>query len=415
MKFRSRKLTVCRVCNERSFFSYLNLGSHPPSNSFVEKKKIKNLKKFPLNLVICKKCSLSQLDTIVSEKDIFSEYMYLSSSSTALVQHYKKMTTEILNRFKPPIKSLIVDIGCNDGITLLNYNKSKYRVLGVEPSSVAKIAKSKKIDVINSFFDFEISKKIKKNFGYASIITATNVFAHIDDIQNFVSGIANILERKNGVFVIEFPYVLDMIKNLYFDTIYHEHLSYLSITPLVYLFKKFNMKIFDIIKTEVGASGPSLRIYVCYSNSRHVQKKVVGNYLKNEKNFKKNNYEKYKLFSKKVFLIKKKIKLIISNLKKNNKIVGAFGAPAKGNTLLNYLKLSSKDIKFVCENNKLKIGKFTPGSNIEIVSDRVFISCGIKFALLLSWNYLDFFKKNSEFIKNGGRFIVPFPNPKILQ
>ncbi len=411
--FESFKIKKCRICDNKKLYTYLNLGNQPPSNSFI-KFLNKKEKKFSLKVKICENCGLSQLDTVVSPKNIFKDYVYLSSSSKALVEHYKNMTLEILKVTKPKKDSLILDIGSNDGITLKNYDQRKYNVVGIEPSSAAKYAIKSGIKTEKIFFNLKNSIKLRKKYNTAKIITATNVFAHNDKIQDFVNGIRNILDF-NGVFVIEFPYLDFMLKENFYDTIYHEHYSYLSITPLNYLFKKFQLKIFKIRQVNLGASGPALRVYIKHNDNRNYRddgnlKKYLL-YERKNKFQKKGTYNKFKL---KINQINKDILNIIKKLNKKKLKVGAFGAPAKGNTLLNTLKLNSKKIVAISENNAEKIGKFTPGSKIRIVSDNDFNQMDIKYALLLSWNYKKFFLKNSNFIKNGGKFILPFPKPKII-
>ena len=222
------------------------------------------------------------------------------------------------------------------------------------------------------------------------------------------------LDKEKGMFVIEFPYLLDMLKDLYYDTIYHEHLSYLLITPISKLFELYDLKIFNIIKTDLGASGPAVRVFVCSKNSKLNINKNVNKFLSNEKRKKIKDLDLNLKFSSKVKKNKIKLKKIIENLNNKGKNVGAFGAPAKGNTLLNFLNLPKSQILAVAENNKLKINKYTPGTKIKIISDSEFNSLNFDYALLLSWNYLNFFKKNSDFYKNKGKFVVPFPKPKII-
>ncbi len=292
--------------------------------------------------------------------------------------------------------------------------KKKFKVLGIEPSSAAKYAVKKGIKTERIFFNYSNSKKLKNKYNKAKIITATNVFAHNDKIQDFVKGIKEILDL-NGAFVIEFPYIDFMLKENFYDTIYHEHYSYLSITPLDYLFRKFDLKIFKINQVNLGASGPALRVFVKHSNNQKFKddgnlKKYIS--YEERKKFKKKTT--YKKFEKKIKKINIRITKIIKILNQKKIKVGAFGAPAKGNTLLNTLRLNSKSIIAISENNLEKIGKFTPGSKIKIISDEKFNNWKIKYALLLSWNYKDFFLKKSDFIKNGGKFIIPFPRPHIV-
>lgn len=272
--------------------------------------------------------------------------------------------------------------------------------------------KDKRVKLINDFFTNKLSNNILKQYGKVKFISITNVYAHINNIKNFNKGLLKIMD-EDSVLMIEFPYIIDMIdKNLY-DLIYHEHLSYLSIYPLNKLFKKQGFKIINLKKVQIGASGPALQVYITLKKSKQVVSKNVPNQILYEKKWGINKLQKYKNFEKKVTRNKIKLINLLNRLNTNNKI-GGFSAPAKGNTLLNYCNINNKIISHVSENNKAKIGKYTPGSNIKIISDNNFLVKKYKYALLLSWNYKSFFVKNSLFSKKGGKFIIPFPNPKII-
>ena len=413
-KIKSFKVKNCRICNSKKLYNYINLGNQPPSNSFVKKKDISKQKKFPLKVILCKDCGLSQLDTVVLSIGIFDKYSYLSSTSKALIKNYEIMVKKIIQRFRPKKNDLIIDIGCNDGITLDLYQKNEYSLLGIEPSSAYFYAKKKKFNVIKRFFNFKLSQKIKKKSGEAKIITATNVFAHNHDINDFTKGIKNLLDKQSGVFVIEFPYIRDMLKQLYFDTIYHEHLSYFAISPLKILFQNHGLKIFDYEKTLVGASGPAMRIYVSHIDSKYRISKKINDILKTEKKWGVKKIKAYKKFSNDVKKLKIALLKIIKRTGVKNKLIGAYGAPAKGNTLLNYLGLNSKKIFAIADNSITKINHYAPGSNIKVISDEEFLKIDCKYAVLLAWNYADFFLKNSKFILNNGKFILPLPKPKII-
>ena len=257
--------------------------------------------------------------------------------------------------------------------------------------------KKKKLNVIKKFFNFKLSQSIKKKNGNAKIITATNVFAHNHDINDFTKGIKNLLKKDTGVFVVEFPYIKDMLRNLYFDTIYHEHLSYFALTPLELLFKNHGLKIFDYDKTLVGASGPALRIYVSHADSHYSISNKMSKILNSEKRWGVKKIKIYKKFSDDIKNLKNELLKIISKVAKN-KLIGAYGAPAKGNTLLNYLGLNSNQIFAIADNSVTKINHFAPGSNIKVISDEDFLKTDCKYAILLAWNYADFFLKNSKFI-----------------
>lgn len=401
----------CRICDSSNLVEYINLGNQPFANSFLKKNKISAEDKYPLKVMLCKNCGLSQLSIIPNPKYIFDDYDYLSSSSRALVNHYNMMVKNLIDRFDINANDSVLDIGCNDGILLNSYPGNFKNIIGVEPSKVYKQIKNKKIKIFNNFFSYSLSKKIKVK---PKIITITNVFAHIDNIKDFVKGLKNIMDDKS-ILVIEFPYIKYMIEKGIYDVIYHEHLSYLSLTPIKKLLDQFQMRIFDSIKINFGASGPSLRIFICLNESGPKKTKRLQAMLRNEKEWGIKKIKKYRSFKKIVENKTNNLRKIVCSKYRQGFKIGCFSAPAKGNTLLNYLNLDKNIISSVCENNKSKINKYTPGTHIKIINDDEFIKEGNDYALLLSWNYKDFFVENSSFIKSGGKFIIPFPNPKILK
>lgn len=403
---------TCRICGSKNLVQYLDLGDQPPSNSFINPDQVNEELAFPLKVFLCSDCGLSQLLHIVSATDIFDDYAYLSSTSKALCNHYQGMVDAAIERFKPVEGALIIDIGCNDGITLNRYPKDHFRLLGIEPSSAGGYAKKAGLDVVERFFNEETSALVQEEYGKAAIITATNVFAHVDDIRSFAGGIGSLIDDE-GVAIFEFPYLYNMLEELYFDTIYHEHLCYLALTPLTHLFAETGLRAFRVERTEVGASGPALRLFVCRTDAKHATDISVSEMLSEEENWGIKDFPIYEKFAERVAGVKTQILKILSELNANGHKVGAYGAPAKGNTLLNYLDVGPNDIIAAADNNDLKIGKLTPGSHIPIVGDDDFISKGISHALLLTWNYAAFFLENSDFIKSGNKFIVPFPEPYI--
>lgn len=401
----SKKIKKCRGCGSRKFFKYLDLGKQPLANSFLKKNAIKREKKYPLEVILCLKCKLSQLSITISSKKIFNDYDYLSSSSKALKEHYKKLVKYISNNFKIKKNDNVLDIGCNDGVLLTHYD-NKVNIIGIEPSNVVKFISDKRIRVFNNFFNTKLANNIKKKYKDIKVITMTNVLAHIDKINPLISNIKKILS-SDGVFIVEVPYIFNMLKKGTFDVIYHEHLSYFSLSSLKNIFNKNNFTIIDVKRINFGASGPCIRIFVA-NKSYSKPKKSVVNLLKFERKMGLNKKYIYINFAKKVKNIIKKIQKNINSFKDRNIPLACYTAPAKGNTLLNVLNLSQSNIQYVSENNKKKIGKYTPGTHFKIVTDSFIRKKKIKHALLLSWNYKKFFKKNSNFIKQGGKFILPF-------
>ena len=408
----NKELKYCRICYSKKLTKYINLGKHPFSNSFLTRNQVKGEKKFSLAVVLCKKCGLSQLSIIPNTKFIFSEYDYLSSSSSALSNHYKNLVKKLIKQYKIKSFENILDIGCNDGILLKHFPKRFKKLIGFEPSDASKYIKDRRIKLFRNFFGDATSKRYLKKFNKPKLITITNVLAQIPNLEDFVRGLKNLL-NENNLIVIEFPYLLDMINSSIFDVIYHEHLSYFSLTPLDYLFKKNGIQMINYEKLTFGASGPAIRLYLANNISIYKQTKKIKKTLIHEKKWGIKKIKRYKNFKNQVNLRINKLRNIINTKHKQGFKLGCYTASSKGNTLLNCLKIKKDIISLVSENNKKKIGKFTPGTHIKIVNDQKFIKEKIQYALLLSWNYKNFFMKRSNYIKNGGKFIVPFPKTHI--
>ncbi|RZO49529.1 MAG: methyltransferase domain-containing protein [Candidatus Pelagibacterales bacterium] len=409
---KNQNLKHCRICFSNKLTSYLDLGKQPFSNSFLKYKDLKNEKKFPLKVVLCKNCGLSQLSIIPNTKFIFSKYDYLSSSSKALSDHYEKLVKKLVKKYNVFSTNTVLDIGCNDGILLNHYPTTFRNVVGVEPSDASRYIKQKRIKLIKSFFSYKTSKKYLQKYAKPKIITITNVLAQIDNLNEFAKGLSNITNNKSLI-VIEFPYLTHMINKALFDLIYHEHLSYFSLTPLKFLFEKFDIKIVNFEKLNIGASGPAIRLFLAKKKSIYKPSKKVAKQINFEKNWGVKKIKKYNFFRNETKEKIKKIKEIVYSKYNKGFRIGCYTASSKGNTLLNCLNLKKKIILFASENNKKKIGKYTPGSHIKIISDESFNNKKIDYAILLSWNYKNFFLSKTQFIKRGGKFIIPLPKPHI--
>jgi len=405
-------LKKCRICSSKKLISYIDLGKQPFSNSFLKFKDIKKERKFPLAVVLCKNCGLSQLSIIPDTKFIFGEYDYLSSSSKALSNHYEKLVKKIIEKYKILPNDTVLDVGCNDGVLLKHYPNKFLNIVGIEPSNASKHIKQKRIKLINSFFNYKTCLKYLSKFARPKVITITNVLAQIENLNQFAKNLQNIINRES-IIVIEFPYILHMINKGLFDIIYHEHLSYFSLTPLKFLFEKYNIKIINFEKINFGASGPAIRLFLASKDCEYEVPNKVVKQIKYEKMWGIYNLKNYKIFNKKTKIKINKIKKIIYAKYKQGFKLGCYTASAKGNTLLNSLNLKKDILKFTSENNSKKINKYTPGTHIKIISDENFLSNKIDYALLLSWNYKKFFLSKSKYIKKGGKFIIPFPSPHI--
>jgi|TARA_B110000438_G_scaffold193533_1_gene185114 2-polyprenyl-3-methyl-5-hydroxy-6-metoxy-1,4-benzoquinol methylase len=339
-------------------------------------------------------------------------YSYDGSATTTLQNHHISMANQICERFKLKEKSLVMDIGSNAGVLLSGFRDKGMKVLGIDPSiNVANIARKKGIDVIGEFFSSKLAKKIREEHEEVSVITGTNVFAHIDDLDDFFKA-ADIVLSNDGIIVIEAPYLITLLDDLEYDTIYHEHLSYISVKPLKEFCKKMNMDIFDAELNDIH--GGSLRLFIGRKDVREISKNIETLLnLEEEKGiYKKERLEK---FSNDVKQQKKELNMLLWNLKKEGKKIVGISAPAKGNALTNYCKISTDLLDYITEKSPLKIGKFTPGMHIPILSDDKLLEDKPDYGLILAWNFADeIIKNNEEFRKNGGKFIIPIPHPKIV-
>lgn len=409
----AQRNTTCRYCGSQEQKLFLSLGAQPPSNSFLRPEQVPFEKSFPLDVYWCQGCSLVQLLDVVPAESIFNdEYLYASSTSKALKQHYAGLAALLTSKQNLKAGDLVVDIGCNDGILLNGYTLPGLIRAGVEPSQLSETARRSGIDVVRAFFGRSAAEQIVAKHGMAKVVTATNVFAHVDNISDFVSALPPLIGH-DGIFVIEAPYLVDMIDQGFFDTIYHEHLCYLSLTPLIPFMKRHGLEVFDIERVPFGASGPAIRVFIRTVRTATPIQESVTKLLRFEKEWGIDQFSTYKNYATKVEAIRSEIWTLIRKIKAEGKRLGGYGAPAKGNTLLNYLGLTANDIECIAETAELKQGCVTPGSHIPIVSEEAFVANRPDYALLLTWNYVDFFLQKSDYIRAGGRFLVPLPTPRI--
>ena len=403
----------CRVCKSSNLYEFCSLGDQPLANSFIRKDdRAKKEPKFHLILNYCARCGMVQLNDVVPPKLMFENYLYIPSASQTRIKHFNELSEMLIRSLHATEDDLVVDIGSNDGSLLEQFMKFGVRILGVDPSvNLAKIAELKGITTINDFFNRKIAGKIAKKYGMAKIVTATNVFAHVDDIHEFVKGIETLL-ADDGWFVIEFPYLVDFIENCEFDTVYHEHLSYFAVRPLLTLFENTTLEIFSIKK--MGLDGGSIRVFVRKKSKGATQYHEINKLVEKELSLKLNTREPYRRFAKDVLERKRTFKKLLKTLRgKKNKIVG-YGAPAKGNTFLNYCNVSADDIAYVVDSTPYKQGLFLPGSHIPIYHENKIYSDTPDYIILLAWNFADeIMNKNASLRKKGVKFILPHEDFRI--
>ncbi len=378
----------CRSCGDKDLKRVISLGYQPLANNLLNKQN-DECELYPLELNYCSKCHNCQLSVSVDPKKMFSNYLYISSTSKVFRKHFEDSAKKYIKELKlSPKKSYIIDIGSNDGIALKPFKDLGFKkILGVEPAkNLAKLANKKKIKTINTFLDEKNLKKIKKN---ADIILASNVFAHSDKLKEMARCMLKLLKNK-GTIIIEVQYLLNTLQDLTFDNIYHEHYNYWSLTSLTNFFKQFNA---IIIKAEkINTHGGSLRVFVKKDKSSKIDKSVK-NILNEEEKFGIKKFSTYQNFAEKIYIIQKNVKKNIKKLKSNGKKIIGYGSPAKASTSLNFFGVSS-EIEFIVEDNKLKHGKFIPGVKIPIVSKEK-IKDRDNTILVLAWNFYEDIKKNN--------------------
>lgn len=409
-----RAVEVCHMCRGARLRLVLDLGFHPHSDLFLTSEQLKQpLHIYPLRLVSCADCGLLQIDFLVHPEILYQrEYLYESSITNTGRVHYNDMALSIIHKFSIPKGSLMVDLGSNVGVLLDGFKNQGMNVLGVDPAPiVARKAIDRGIDTIIDFFGVGVAEKIRKIRGQAMVIAGTNVFAHIHEIDDAVEGIKMLLHPK-GVIVIEAPYAVDFIKHLEYDTIYHQHVGYLSVQPMQKYFKRFGLELFDV--THVSIHGGSLRYYIGHAGAHEVAP-VIEEYLSKEDDFGLYKLEVLHAFAERV---KKQrfdlLNLLLSIKQKGKRIVGV-SAPAKGNTLLNYCHIDTAFLDFLTEKSKLKIGRFAPGTRIPIYDDEKLLEEQPDYALILAWNFSEEIMRNlSVFKERGGKFIIPIPEPRII-
>ena len=384
----------CRSCGNSDLKRVVSLGYQPLANNLLKKENEK-CELYPLEVNYCSKCHNCQLSVSVDPKKMFSNYLYTSSTSKVFRDHFVKAANRYLKDLKlNKKKSYIIDIGSNDGVALKPFLDLGFKkVLGIEPAkNLAKLANKNKIKTFNGFLEKKNLNKIKKN---ANLILASNVFAHSDKLKEMAECMLKLLSKK-GTIVIEVQYLMNTLKDLTFDNIYHEHYNYWSLTSLINFFKQFEAK---IIKAEqVNTHGGSLRVYIKKDNKAKIEKNVKQ-MLKDEENFGIKKFETYKKFGEKVYKIRENVRKNIKKIKEKNNIVIGYGAPAKATTALNFFGVS-KEIDFIVEDNKLKHNKFIPGVKIPI-KNKSHVKNKKNTLIVLAWNfYKDIIKNNSKLSEN---------------
>lgn len=407
--------TYCRFCGEKLKDTFIDLGVSPLANSYVDFEKA-NLGEvfFPLRANICGKCKLVQLDEYESPGGIFSNYAYLSSYSESWLNHSRMYVDKMIEEYGFDEKSQIVEIASNDGYLLQYFAQRNIPVLGIEPAAnAAEIAQKKGIKTLVDFFGRELALKLKIEGIKANLIVANNVLAHVPDLNSFVSGIDTLLS-EDGIVTVEFPYLIRLIEESQFDTIYHEHFSYFSFMTVQSVFNSHNMRIYRVEK--LPTHGGSLRVYACHRDNKRIpDEESVENLIKFEHTIGADSLEYYLGFHNKVENIKMEVLSFLIEQKRKKKKVCGYGAPAKGNTLLNYCGIGVELMAFTVDKNPLKQHTFLPGSRIPVYSPEKIEEYRPDYVVILPWNIKNEVIAQESVIRSwGGRFVTFIPKIDVV-
>jgi len=404
---------ICLSCGSDHLNPVLDLGTQPLANNLLSEDDLaKPEPMFPLGMQVCGDCWLMQLTHLVPAVDLFSDYLYFSSFSEAMLEHARLAAEKYRRKFDLTADSFVVEVASNDGYLLKNFVAAQIPCLGVEPAAnVANVARKAGVETMERFFGVESAEEIRSDFRPADLILGNNVFAHAPDTNDFVAGAKKLLAPE-GWIVFEFPYALDFLEKSEFDTIYHEHVFYFSLTALVPLFARHGLTVTDVERLPIH--GGSLRLTARHEGAGKPSDEVAR-LLQEENDAGLTGLPRYREFGETVTGIKEALTTLLADLKRDGKSIGGYGASAKGSTLLNYCGIGTETLDFVADRSSYKQGKYSPGQHLLILEAEALAAKQPDFALLLTWNFADeILKQQTEYQEQGGRFIVPIPTPKIL-
>jgi SAM-dependent methyltransferase len=406
-------MTRCILCGTNTVEEFLDLGSTALANKFLSADALATPEpKFPLAVGFCHTCTHVQLTNGVPPQMMFEHYLYVSSASDTLVAHFDELSATLVERLGLNADDRVMDIGCNDGALLRAFRRNGLKALGVDPAAnLATFTAGDDIDRHVGFFNARSADEIVARWGRQSLITATNTFPHIPLLDDFVAGILKVL-APGGAFVIEAHYLIDILDQLAFDTIYHEHISYWSLGPMVRLFERHGMQVVDAQRLPIHHG--QIRVTVQRAGEGSVRPSVAA-ILEMERVRGLRDFATFEQFARDVQRVKEDLHDRLDDIRRDGGRVAAYGAPAKGNTLISFLDVGLEHIGYIADRSPLKQGLFTPGSHIPVVAPDRLLADQPDYVLLLAWNFLDeILPQQAEYRRRGGKFIVPLPKVAVV-
>lgn len=404
----------CRFCGKEDIFRFLDLGTMALANSFLTEDELETITEpeFPLDVYFCELCGLVQIGHVVAPDDLFKDYIYFSATSDLVHKHSEYLASSFKKRFNLTPGSLVVEIASNDGTVLSYFKKADVKVLGIEPAgNIAAVASQAGIATVNEFFNAETADEVKATHGAADVILARHVFAHVPEIHGFVKGLADLL-AKDGAVAIEAPYLIDFVEKNEFDTVYHEHYSYLSLRAVSHLFSNYGMELFDV--EQVAIHGGSIIYFIGHKGAHEVSENVQR-LIDVELAKGLGEKQTYVAFAARTATIKDETLKLLRDLKSQGKRIAAYGAPAKGNTFLNYCGIGIDLVEYTVDKSPYKQNLYTPGMHLPVYHPDKLVEDMPDYVLLLAWNFAEeILEQQQAYLAKGGKFIQAIPEVRIL-
>ncbi len=406
--------TTCRACEQSTLHTFLSLGPQPLANALpAHPSDFKTERMYPLDLALCTTCGLVQIHDVVDPDVLFGHYLYVTGVSSTIHDHNRKYATEVVQRLELTEDDTVVEVASNDGSLLKRFQELGVSVLGVEPArNIANMANAAGVPTENVFFGESVAHQLRESHGAAAAVVGNNVLAHVNDTVDFLKGMAALL-RVGGRGIVEVPYLGEFVNRLAYDTVYHEHHCYFSVSALMFVAERAGLRVVDV--REVAVHGGSIRVYFARAEDVDTHGNVALEFAAREKARGLLDPDRYDRFAVEVADQKEGLLALIAELRRDGCQVAAYGAPAKGHTLINYCGIGPELVPFTVDKNPLKVGRFTPGTHIPILPVEAIAERKPDVLLLLPWNFADeIMDQQAGFRAAGGRFLIPIPNPRLV-